>query len=180
MCLLLAKQSAAGDAGHPAASIITATPASRHQAHWKGQSIHNALEIADLLNTYSLDWREGYFPPMVMQPITVALLTLLEEIEDPENQRAFIGLTKTLQAVAKKFRIGRGVMKVIAATVREQHKTLPAEAEYIYRSLDREKSEGETWGGRLSQGGDDEDEDDITMAYLLEKWEDLDLGSDTL
>lgn len=177
--LVLAKQAAAAEAGHPGEPTIIETPYSGTMPYWKRLSTTRALTISAIMQDYRRNWGVKYFPALVLQPVALSLLTLLESMEPVEHHEAFVDLSKILKAISHRYRVGRGVIRVIRTTARSKEISMPAESEEVFGTHQTNSLNAEL-GNENSPSKDDDSwsEDDITMDYLLGKWEDLDLEDD--
>ena len=165
--MTFSKQNAALDAGESDRPTLVSTPHSSQYERWKDVCITAAKRICDLLELIRLNWGADHFPVMVMQPATIASFALLEELEDrPESQEGFYKLCIALRAAGRRFRVSRGVMRLLDKTAKEQHLTLPDGCAQLLREFNTAMDVDQ---------GTAAINDDIGLEYLLEKWDDLDL-----
>ncbi|KAK5047770.1 hypothetical protein LTR84_006435 [Exophiala bonariae] len=168
MMLILLKQIAAFDAGEPDRPLVAKTPQSSEQKHWKEVCIGLSIDIGKILEWHRRDWGNDRFPVIVMRPVSLAPFALFEGLsERPEAQSAMVELCMCITAASRRFRVGKGILKVIGTIARRDNVELPIPCyqmiDAAMRSLDDSRF---TNAGQLMSTGVD---------YLLEKWDDLDL-----
>ncbi|KAK5309074.1 hypothetical protein LTR70_010628, partial [Exophiala xenobiotica] len=73
---------------------------------------------------------------------------------------------------SRRFRVGRGILKLVREKAMEMGATLPKGTEQLFRFEKRERSVLTE-----AQQGDNDLVDEIGMSFLLEKWDDLDLDA---
>ena len=115
-------------------------------------------------------WGVENFLVILMHPISLALFTLLENLDHQDLRKAFESMCVALRAASRRFRVGKGILKLVKRKADDKEVTLPKETEPLFRFERRRRSE--------STGSEQWEEapmGEIGMQYLLEKWDDLDL-----
>jgi hypothetical protein len=161
----MSKQTASLEGNTDKPSLIT-TPSSSEKERWKDICITESIRISELLETMRLDWGADHFPVIIIQPITVAVFALLEELETrPDSLEAFYKLCIILRAASRRFRVCKGVQRLLEKTAKENNITLPDRCRELLVQTNDAMELDET-SNRI---------DDLGLDYLLEKWDDLDL-----
>jgi hypothetical protein len=115
------------------------------------------------------NWGADHFPVIVIQPATIAAFALLEDLESfPECRAAFYNLCIVLRAASLRFRVNKGVLRLLDATAERRGIALPegcAELLADFISSTTDLGEEKVWKVI----------DQLGLDYLLEKWQDLDL-----
>lgn len=161
--IVISKQAAAASAGRIKKPEITTTASSDH-GRWRSKAIAAAIAIGNLMREQCLHWGTDHFPVIVLQPVTLALLTLLEDLESQGNLSVFATLCIVIQAVSKRFHVARGVIHLAHKTVKQKQVMLPPEVE---RLLDVDQADISS--DLVPQV------DDIGIDFLLAKWVDLEI-----
>lgn len=115
-------------------------------------------------------WGVENFPVILIHPISLALFCLFEDFEHDDKKKAFVSMCVALRAASRRFRVGKGILKLVKSTAEDREMTLPKETEPLFHFERRSHSE--------STGSEQWDEAPIGgvgMNYLLEKWNDLNL-----
>ncbi|OQV08125.1 Fungal Zn2-Cys6 binuclear cluster domain-containing protein [Cladophialophora immunda] len=163
----ISKQTAALDAGHSSRPSLAETPQSSAQSHWMEVCIAASKNISNLLEQIRLNWGADHFPVIIMQPATIAAFTLLEQLNDrPESQEAFFKLCVILRAASRRFRVSRGVLRLLRHKVKENGVVLSDECYRLLADYDTRMDVDQKVRATM---------DNIGLEYLLEKWDDLDL-----
>ncbi|KAJ9661394.1 hypothetical protein H2198_001962 [Neophaeococcomyces mojaviensis] len=170
--LILAKQAAAADAGQAGKPTIATTPSSATTPHWQQVSVSAAVTIGNLMDLLISKWGVENFPVILIHPISLALLTLLENVEHEDRRRAFVSMCVALRAASRRFRVGKGILKLVKNKAIDMGIILPKEVEQLFYFERRRLSDStgtEKW--------EEAPVEEIGMQYLLEKWNDLDLDA---
>lgn len=163
----MSKQTAAVEAGQPNKPNIVETPQSRNKRHWQNAAISAATTTAYLMERQRMDWGVDHFPVIIVQPTTLSAFTLLEDLESAGSRAAFISLCITIRAASRRFKVCKGVLWTLQNVAEEKGIALPQETVHLFDEYQREDQSKGSWDGM----------EDIGLAYLLEKWDDLDLDS---
>jgi len=116
------------------------------------------------MEMHSCHWGIDHFPVIIMQPVSVAVLALLEDLELEKNRHAFISLCVTIRAAARRFRVAKGILRLVSSTAEQKKIELPRETRQLFSDFEHHVVREEK-----------SDIGDIGLDYLLEKWDDLDL-----
>ncbi|KIX95465.1 uncharacterized protein Z520_08982 [Fonsecaea multimorphosa CBS 102226] len=163
----ISKQTAALDAGTSSRPSLMQTPQSSEQSHWMEVCIAASKNISNLLEQIRMNWGADHFPVIIMQPATIAAFTLLEEMNDrPESQEAFFKLCVNLRAASRRFRVSRGVLRLLHHKVKENGVVLSDECHQLLADYHTRMDVDQQVANTI---------DNIGLEYLLEKWDDLDL-----
>ena len=117
-------------------------------------------------------WGIENFPVILMHAISLAPITLLEDFQYGHDQqkKAFVSMCVTLRAASRRFKVGKGIMKLVQKTAEDRGVTLPRETERLFKFERRSPS-----ASTGSPDWEDAPVKGIGVQYLLEKWDDLDL-----
>jgi len=115
-------------------------------------------------------WGVDNFPVILLHPISLGLFCLFEDSGHDDQRRAFISMCVALRAASRRFRVGKGILKLVKSTAEDKEITLPKETDALFRFERRSQSESTT-----SDKWEEAPMDGIGMNYLLDKWNDLDL-----
>lgn len=149
----------------------------------QGFCVSAALLTADLMNVYRSAWGLDRFPPSLMQWATVAIFTLLEQLDSPRNRDAFIQLCIVLRALSRRFVLAKGMLRLIQLTARNSQVSLPDETEGLFadfeakawESKDRERFSSNYpnfFASVNSEAGKQNEE--IELDKFLARWDALD------
>ncbi|KAJ9607664.1 hypothetical protein H2200_007742 [Cladophialophora chaetospira] len=146
--------------------LLVSTPESVERDRWKSVCRNEAIRVSELLEHLRQTWGADHFPVIIIQPATVAAFVLLEDLEDLECQTAFYKLCIVLRAASRRFRVCKGVLRLLEKTSKESRVVMPNGcAELLAES--NASNDMEVDGARRTE--------DMGLDYLLEKWDDLDL-----
>ncbi|KIW67471.1 hypothetical protein PV04_06718 [Phialophora macrospora] len=161
----MSKQTASLEGQTEKISLVI-TPSSSEKERWKDICITESIRISKLLEMMRQNWGGDHFPVIIIQPLTVAVFALLEDLETrPESQEAFYKLCLILRAASRRFHVCKGVQRLLEKTSKENNITLPDRCrELLIETNDAMELDGIST--RI---------DDLGLDYLLEKWDDLDL-----
>ncbi|KAJ9651207.1 hypothetical protein H2198_009509 [Neophaeococcomyces mojaviensis] len=170
--LILVKQAAAADAGRGSKPTITTTPLSTTTPYWQQVSVSMAVAIGNTMDLLISKWGVENFPVILIHPISLALLTLLENVEHKGRRRAFVSMCVALRAASRRFRVGKGILKLVKNKAIDMGVILPREIEQLFHFQRRRRS-----GSTEIEHWEEAPMGEIGMQYLLEKWDDLDLDA---
>jgi hypothetical protein len=163
--ITLAKQTVALEA-NPDKPALMSTPHTFEAQSWKRTCRSEAIRISELLEGMRQTWGADHFPVIIMQPATIAAFTLLEDLDNrPESQRAFYKLCIVLRAASRRFRVNRGILRLLERTAKEKYITLPEGCSELLADFTT----------TMEVDDDAIRFDDLGLDYLLEKWDDLGL-----
>lgn len=145
------------------------------------QRMSSACHIGTLMNLYRSLWPVERMPMGLMQYSTLALFTLLEGLDDKQNQVSFVENLIALRALARRWQMAKGMLRLVQLTAIKQEAQLPAESHVLLRDFETEWSTDDrksfsshypNFNVALQQqnnGG----VDDIELDLLLEEWDNL-------
>ncbi|EXJ58886.1 hypothetical protein A1O7_06316 [Cladophialophora yegresii CBS 114405] len=163
--ITMSKQTASleGDTEKP--SLLT-TAESPEKERWKDICIAESIRISGLLEMMRQIWGADHFPVIIIQPATIAAFTLLEDLETRhDSQQAFYKLCIILRAASRRFRVCRGVLRLLDKTSKDNNISLPSGCADLLAETNN----------AMQLDGESTRVDDLGLDYLLEKWDDLDL-----
>ena len=163
--IVLSKEAAAAEAGRLDRPVIMKTPQSSNQGMWRSIAISSALAITNLMRSQCRNWGIDHFPVILMQPTSLALFTLLEDLESHDNRSAFTSLCFAVHAAARRFRVGKGILQLVQNMERERSIQLPSEVEQLFAEKYADQRSAQHAGHTAG----------IDVDYLLGKWNDLNL-----
>ena len=142
-----------------------AVPSPSDHGFWRSVAITAAIAIGNLMREHCLHWGTDRFPVIVLQPIALALLTLLEDLMSDSNLSVFATLCIVTRSVATRFRVARGILSLASKMAKHRRVMLPLEVEQLLK-VDQADVPSELRGPQV---------DDIGVDYLLAKWVDLEM-----
>ncbi|EAW08929.1 putative C6 transcription factor [Aspergillus clavatus NRRL 1] len=143
--------------------------------------IDNARRIAFLIGIHRDKWGIGRMAPSTIQWLSIGMFTLLDALDSDDNRAAFIDMCTVARAIARRFPLATGILRMIQISANEMPILLPAETDALFTDL-----ETQGWEGKDSQTfstfypnfatvvrqGNREEADDL-MDRSLEKWDKL-------
>lgn len=137
-----------------------------------------AREVARLAEVHRAPWGNDRVTAGDMQSISMAESTLLEDLDNPESQKAFINLCVVSKAVARRWNIGKAILRSIQLAAKEIGVALPSETDALFSDL-----EG-TWTSRRTEDISSlypnfaiylrsKKNDEAELDRFLEKWDAL-------
>jgi hypothetical protein len=141
----------------------------------------SAREVGRLAEIHRALWGNDRVPCGNMQWITIAECTLLEGLDIPENRKTFVGLCISSKAYARRWQIGKAMLRALQLAANELKVTLPSETDALFSDLER------TWTSKdtedissllpnfaISLRSDKNDE--VELDKFLEKWDALQIA----
>ena len=98
----------------------------------------SAREICTILNNFRSRWPVEYMPMTSMQYSTVSMFTLMDNLDDVQNKQAFVGLFITLRALARRWQLAKGMLRIIQLTALKMEATLPTETQVLFKDFEAE------------------------------------------
>ncbi|KAE8151670.1 hypothetical protein BDV25DRAFT_152291 [Aspergillus avenaceus] len=143
-----------------------------------------ARRIAYILGIHREKWGIDRMAPSTVQWTSIGLFTLLESLDTRENRSAFIELCVFARAIARRFALGKGILRMIEVTASQTQVALPEETGALFIDF-----EEQTWRGNDSQEFSsfyphfstvirqhEARGPDTNMDRFLEKWEGFSIG----
>lgn len=103
--------------------------------HLRLSAAHNIRSLANLHRT---KWPIDYTPLTCMQWVAVALFTLLEDLKNSESSAAFIDLCIILRAMARRWQLAKGMLRLVQLTATGLNVALPQGTEILFRDFEAE------------------------------------------
>lgn len=100
--------------------------------------VSSAREISTVLNHFRSLWPVEYMPMNSMQSATVALFTLLDNLVHEPERKAFTDILISLRALARRWQLAKGMLRLVQLTAVKQEAKLPAEAQVLLRDFEEE------------------------------------------
>jgi hypothetical protein len=137
-----------------------------------------AREVARLAEVHRATWGNDRIPAGDMQSVSVAESTLLEDLENPESHKAFISLCIVSKAAARRWHLGKAILRSIQLAAKELGVTLPSETDALFSDLE------DTWTSRRTEDISSlypnfaiylrsKKNDEAELDRFLEKWDAL-------
>lgn len=98
----------------------------------------SAREISLALNQFRSLWPVEYMPMNSMQYATMALFALLDILEHEQERKAFTEILISLRALARRWQLAKGMLRLVQMTALKQESNLPAEAQVLFRDFEEE------------------------------------------
>jgi hypothetical protein len=110
----------------------------------KNQCISSVLTVCDLIHTHRAKWRRlEHLPLEYTQVITLSLFTLLDDLETIASRKAFVDLVVLARSMARRCQLGRGMLRLVQLTARQEKITLPEEVRAILQDFEVEWYRGQ-------------------------------------
>ncbi|KAB8260933.1 hypothetical protein BDV32DRAFT_43757 [Aspergillus pseudonomiae] len=146
--------------------------------------LSTARRIAQILNTHREKWGIDRVAPSTVQWTSIGLFTLLEALDSLENQKAFTELCIFARAMSRRFRLAKGILRMIQVTAQQTEVSLPPETDALFLDF-----ETQTWRNDDSQSFSsfyphfstvirqgNARQPEVSMDRFLEKWDNLNIG----
>jgi hypothetical protein len=102
------------------------------------------LTVCDLIHTHRAKWRRlEHLPLEYTQVITLSLFTLLDDLETIASRKAFVDLVVLARSMARRCQLGRGMLRLVQLTARQEKITLPEEVRAILQDFEVEWYRGQ-------------------------------------
>lgn len=102
----------------------------------KALKLDAAHNIGTLINRFRLEWPVECVPGTAMQYCSVAMFTLLENLEDSQNKQAFVECFIVLRALARRWQLAKGILRLIQLTAMKMEATLPTETQVLFKDFE--------------------------------------------
>jgi hypothetical protein len=145
--------------------------------------IENALRIAYLIGIHRDKWGIGRMAPSTIQWLSIGMFTLLEALDSPDsrNRTAFIEMCIVARAIARRFPLAKGILRMIQLSANQMQVVLPAETDALFTDFETRSWEGKdrptfstfypNFATVVRQGSTQEEA--VSMDRFLEKWDNL-------
>lgn len=151
------------------------------------QRMSSARQIGTLLSQYRSTWPTERMPMGMMQYSTLALFTLLEGLDEKQNQVSFVENLIALRALARRWQMAKGMLRLVQLTAIKQEVQLPPESEILLKDFETDWSTNDrksfsshypNFSVAIQQQSDDSI-DDVELDLLLEEWDNLAVSAGT-
>ncbi|KAK5100450.1 hypothetical protein LTS08_005199 [Lithohypha guttulata] len=157
--LSMCKEVAAAEAGHASQSKIMSTG-----GIWHARALNAARAIGNLMLRMYREWGHDHFPVIITQPVSLALFALLDHLHEQASLTAFVSLCYTMHAAARRYMVGKGVMRLLQQTAWDRGIQLPSEVMHLFYTHSIQQP-------HAYPGAPPE----ISVDYLLGKWDDFNI-----
>lgn len=155
--------------------------------HAKEMFLSSATQIGELMRIYRREWGVDRIPIVTTHYIAVALFMLLDDLGSEPRRAAFVELCVAARAASRRFKLGKGILRLVQLTAKQMEVDLPPEMAKLFQEF-----EAKSWGSKEAQHyssqyphilaaieHDKLDPGTLALDALLEKWEGLDLKRNT-
>ena len=98
--------------------------------------LSSAHELRKLLDIERTKWPIEYMPMVSSQHSTIALSTLLEDLDNPSSASAFADTAISLFSTAKRLQLAKGMFRLVQGTALQKKIRLSPEIRNIFRDFD--------------------------------------------
>lgn len=166
-------------------SSVKGDPATN--SHIKALQLDAAHNIGTLISRFRIDWPVECVPGTARQYCSVAMFTLLENLDDVQNKEAFVNCFIVLRALARRWQLAKGILRLIQLTAIKTEAVLPMETQILFKNF-----EDDLWKvedpGRFSslypnfavavnqRKGSERHSDEAELDRILASWDNLSLS----
>ncbi|RAL14755.1 Zn(II)2Cys6 transcription factor [Aspergillus homomorphus CBS 101889] len=147
--------------------------------------VDSALAIVRLLRIHRARWGVDYISPTTIHWVSMALFTLLEQLDNPEHKTSFTELCVFARALSRKWTLMKGIMRMLQVSAQKNSVMLPPDThalftefeEEMWESKDRERFRSlyPNPNSLSKTAGDRTLLDDAELDSFLEKWDTLEV-----
>lgn len=146
--------------------------------------VTSALETAGLMDMLRRDWGLDSITVMMTQFVSVAAFNLMEDLRSTASQAAFIDLCVAARSFARRWTLGKGVLRMVQQTAKEMQISLPKETAPLFEDFesrawdptDRERVGGGGASGSVAGAAATKPHprfSDTVLDQLVDKWDDI-------
>ncbi|KAJ5805842.1 uncharacterized protein N7503_003444 [Penicillium pulvis] len=146
-----------------------------------------AYNIGTLINLFRLEWPAECVPGTAMQYCSVAMFTLLENLDDAQNKQVFVECFIVLRALARRWQLAKGILRLIQLTAMKMEAALPTEMENLFKDFEADlwKVEDSRKFSSLypnfsvavnQQKGSEYHQEEAELDRFLASWDNIDLA----
>ncbi|GLA18851.1 hypothetical protein AnigIFM62618_006506 [Aspergillus niger] len=147
----------------------------------KKACVDSALAIVNLLHIHRTRWGPDHISPTTIHWVSMALFTMVEDLDNSEHRNAFTKLCVTARAFSQKWTLMKGILRMLQVSAQKYGLTLPPEARALFADLQKMWDEGLRDQFRslypnpisLSETGGDRTLDEAELDSFLKKWDRL-------
>ncbi|KAJ5325685.1 uncharacterized protein N7506_008787 [Penicillium brevicompactum] len=96
----------------------------------------SARKCAGIVDQQRGSWGLDYMPPTNIHWFTVSMYTLLEDLSDDANRRAFISLTIAAKAASHRWVLAKGMLRLVQLTSIQTGVSLPPETDALFSDFE--------------------------------------------
>ncbi|ODM17538.1 hypothetical protein SI65_07213 [Aspergillus cristatus] len=144
--------------------------------------LSSAHELHKLLDIQRTRWPMEYIPLPSSQFSTVALFTLLEDLDIPSSASAFADTAISLFSIAKRLQLAKGMSRLVQGTAPQKKLRLAPEIRSIFRAFDEvlwakeDKEKFSSLYPNFAVTVHKETVGEMELDDFLEQWDSLALG----
>ncbi|KAI2897588.1 hypothetical protein CBS63078_7910 [Aspergillus niger] len=147
----------------------------------KKACVDSALAIVNLLRIHRTRWGPDHISPTTIHWVSMALFTLVEELDNSEHRNAFTELCVTARAFSQKWTLMKGILRMLQVSAQKNGFILPPETRALFADFQKMWDEGLRDQFRslypnlssLSETGGDRTLDEAELDSFLKKWDRL-------
>lgn len=150
--------------------------------HARELRLSSAHELRKLLDIERTKWPIEYMPMVSSQHSTIALFTLLEDLDNPSSASAFADTAISLFSVAKRFQLAKGMFRLVQGIALQKKIGLAPEIRGIFKDFDEvvwakeDKEKFSSLYPNFAVTVQDESVGEAELDDFLEQWDTLALG----
>jgi hypothetical protein len=95
-----------------------------------------AHKIGALIKRFRPDWPVECVPGTTIQYCSVAMFTLLENLDEAQNKQAFVDCFIVLRALASRWQLAKGILRLIQLRAMKMKADLPVELQILFRDFE--------------------------------------------
>lgn len=143
--------------------------------------ISSALEVARLTDLHRRQNGLDSVTVMMTEHITISLFILMEDLDAAASRAAFIELCVVARSFARRWTLGKGMLRLVQLTAQEMKVNLPRETVMlfhdfetrIWRPTDRQLFSSAYLSFNAAVRRQRTEQYEASLDQLLEKWDDL-------
>ena len=147
--------------------------------------VASALETAGLMDMLRRDWGLDSITVMMTQFVSVATFVLMEDLQSTASQAAFVELCVAARSFARRWALGKGMLRMVQQTAKEMQISLPEETAALFEDFesrawnttDRKDVGGGGASGSVAGAAAATKRDprfsEMVLDQLLDKWDDI-------
>lgn len=95
-----------------------------------------AKKVASLAEVHRALWGYDRVTAGDIQSFSMAESTLLEDLDNPDSQKAFVNLCMASKAAVRRWSLGKAMLRAIQMAAKELDVTLPSETDALFSDLE--------------------------------------------
>ncbi|KAJ5986493.1 hypothetical protein N7451_010858 [Penicillium sp. IBT 35674x] len=157
------------------------------KSYIKALKLDAAHHIGTLINIFRLEWAVECVPGTLMQYCAVAMFTLLENLDDAQNKQVFVECFIVLRALARRWQLAKGILRLIQLTAMKLEAALPTETKILFKDFEADLWKVEDSGKFSSlypnfsvavnqQKGSESYQEEAELDRFLASWDNINLS----